>query len=85
MTLEEGAHLARDRSVHCTTLNGTETSVVSQVMLDNMAIGLLVPPGIWAKQEYMVDDAVLMVLASEYYDSQDYIRDYAEFLALRRV
>ena len=26
------------------------------------------------------DDAVLMVLASEYYDENDYIRDYDEFL-----
>ena len=26
------------------------------------------------------DDAVLMVLASEYYDESDYIRDYDEFL-----
>ena len=26
------------------------------------------------------DDAVLMVLASELYDEEDYIRDYDEFL-----
>ena len=27
------------------------------------------------------EDAVLMVLASEYYDENDYIRDYDKFLA----
>ena len=27
---------------------------------------------------------MLLVLASDYYDPQDYVRDYATFLALRR-
>jgi UDP-2-acetamido-3-amino-2,3-dideoxy-glucuronate N-acetyltransferase len=39
---------------------------------------------VWATQYKFSRDAVLMVLASEYYDAADYIRDYTEFLALRR-
>ena len=31
--------------------------------------------------EVLSEDAVLMVLASEYYDENDYIRDYDKFLA----
>jgi hypothetical protein len=39
---------------------------------------------VWATEYKFTPDAVLLVLASEYYDSDDYIRDYGEFLAVRR-
>jgi hypothetical protein len=32
--------------------------------------------------EWLADDSVLVVLASEQYDESDYIRDYSEFLRL---
>ncbi len=54
-------------------------SVVTQYLLDNMGMGLLVPPGIWAKEEYIVGDAVLMVLCDRGYEADDYIRDYNDF------
>ncbi|OGQ54838.1 MAG: hypothetical protein A3J24_01210 [Deltaproteobacteria bacterium RIFCSPLOWO2_02_FULL_53_8] len=54
-------------------------SVVTQHLLDNMGAGLLVPSGIWAKEEYMTDGAVLMVLCDRSYEADDYIRDYNEF------
>ena len=54
-------------------------SVATQCILDNMGIGLLVPPGIWAKEEYMADDAVLMVLCDRGYEADDYLRDYNDF------
>lgn len=54
-------------------------SVVAQHLLDNMGAGLLVPPGIWAKEEYMTDGAVLMVLCDRGYEAEDYIRDYTDF------
>ena len=56
-----------------------------EVVLDSPAKGVYIPPMVWATQYKFTPDAVLMVLASEYYDPQDYIRDYAEFLALRRA
>jgi hypothetical protein len=37
---------------------------------------------IWAVQFKYSADAMLLVLASERYDADDYIRDYGEFLAL---
>jgi hypothetical protein len=40
-----------------------------------------VPPMIWSTQYKHSPDAVLLVFASEFYDPDDYIRDYAEFLA----
>ena len=54
-------------------------SVVTQYLLDNMGVGLLVPPGIWAKEEYLANDALLMVLCDRIYEESDYIRDYKEF------
>jgi hypothetical protein len=35
----------------------------------------------WREMYDFSEDAVLMVLASEYYDENDYIRDYDKFLA----
>ena len=50
------------------------------VELDRPDVGVHIPPMIWASQFHYSADAVLLVLASEPYDSGDYIRDYDEFL-----
>lgn len=47
--------------------------------LDSMHVGLLIPPGIWAREEYLTDGAVLMVFCNHNYDENDYIRDYEVF------
>ena len=41
--------------------------------------GLLIPPGIWAKQIYSEDNTVLMVICDLKYDPEDYIRNYDLF------
>ncbi len=51
-------------------------------ILDDPAKGLYVGPGIWRTMKWLKDDSVLLVLASEYYDESDYIRDYNEFIKL---
>ena len=51
-----------------------------EVRLDKPNLGLYLPPLIWGIQYKHTHDAVLMVLASDVYDSQDYIRDYDEFV-----
>jgi acetyltransferase-like isoleucine patch superfamily enzyme/dTDP-4-dehydrorhamnose 3,5-epimerase-like enzyme len=43
-------------------------------------MGIHLPPMVWGIQYKYSKDAVLLVFASDYYDSDDYIRDYAEFL-----
>lgn len=52
--------------------------------LDSPSLGLHLPPMIWGTQYRYSSDAVLLVFASERYDSEEYIRDYAEFLSLAR-
>jgi UDP-2-acetamido-3-amino-2,3-dideoxy-glucuronate N-acetyltransferase len=53
-----------------------------EVVLDTPTLGLYVGPLMWSTQHRFTPDAVLFVLASDFYRPDDYIRDYAEFLAL---
>jgi len=53
-----------------------------QVLLDRPQFALYLPPKIWATQEQFSPDGVLVVLASEVYDPDEYIQDYDEFLRL---
>lgn len=53
-----------------------------EFMLDRPEVGIHLPPMVWGIQYKYSPDAVLMVFASHFYDSDDYIRDYSEFLAL---
>ncbi len=46
--------------------------------------GLYVPPGIWRTLEDFSSGSVCLVLASERYDEEDYIRDFGDYLAFRR-
>jgi hypothetical protein len=55
-----------------------------EFLLDRPDVGVYLPPMVWGIQYKYSADAVLLVFASEYYDSSDYIRDYSEFLRLAR-
>lgn len=57
--------------------NGSEKKTV---LLDKPYEGLYVGKNTWREMYDFSSDAVLMVLASEYYDEADYIRDYDKFL-----
>jgi hypothetical protein len=48
--------------------------------LNRSYYGLLVVPGIWRDLNDFSSGAVLLCLASEHYQADDYIRDYEEFL-----
>lgn len=51
-----------------------------EFLLDQPNLGLHLPPMVWGTQYKYSADAVLLVFASHYYDSADYIRDYNKFL-----
>ena len=53
-----------------------------EFLLDRPDVAVHLPPMVWGIQYKYSSDAVLLVFASHYYDSEDYIRDYAEFLQL---
>lgn len=50
-----------------------------EVVLDDPAKGLFIDKGIWREMYDFSHDAVLLVLASEHYSEEDYIRDYMKF------
>lgn len=58
--------------------NGTESKIV---LLEKPYEGLYVSSNIWREMFDFSSDAVLLVLASELYDEEDYIRDYNEFIS----
>ena len=53
-----------------------------EIFLDKPTLGLYVPPMIWATQYKFTQNAVLLVLASDIYKADDYIRNYDEYLKL---
>jgi len=53
-----------------------------EVSLADPLTGLYVPPMVWCIQYKFDPDSVLMVMASEAYDPDDYLRDYARFREL---
>jgi UDP-2-acetamido-3-amino-2,3-dideoxy-glucuronate N-acetyltransferase len=52
----------------------------AEFSLSDPATGLHMGPLVWSVQSRFSPDAVLLVLASDFYDPADYIRTYQEFL-----
>jgi len=50
------------------------------ILLDSPNKAIIIHPYIWHEMQWVVDDSVLCVAASDYYDESDYIRDYKIFL-----
>lgn len=56
-----------------------------EFLLDRPSFGVHVPSMTWATEYKHSPDSTLMVFASEYYDPEDYIRDYQEFLTAKKA
>ncbi len=52
----------------------------TEVVLDSPALGVHVPPMVWSSQLWYESSSVLLVLTSDPYDPDDYIREYERFL-----
>lgn len=61
--------------------NGSETA---EVTLDKPNEGLYIANNMWREMYDFTPGAVLLVLASEYYDEADYIRNYEDFQKMIR-
>ena len=73
--------VATSGSVHVTLDDGHEKKTF---ILDKPWKGLQIVPGLWRDMTDFSGGAVLMVLASEHYQEEDYIRDYKEFLKYKK-
>lgn len=57
--------------------NGLEKQ---EVIVSQPNKGLLIPPMVWHEMHDFSNDCILLVIANDYYDESDYIRDYENFL-----
>jgi acetyltransferase-like isoleucine patch superfamily enzyme/dTDP-4-dehydrorhamnose 3,5-epimerase-like enzyme len=82
-----GAHAHRRCHQLLVCVQGSVNAVVDdgherqEFVLDRPDVGLHMEPMIWGTQYRYSADAVLLVLASDPYDPDDYIRDHDTFLA----
>ena len=51
-----------------------------EIVITPLSKAVLVPAGIWAEQQYLQDNSVIIVFCDQPYDESDYLRDYDEFL-----
>jgi UDP-2-acetamido-3-amino-2,3-dideoxy-glucuronate N-acetyltransferase len=83
-----GEHAHRRQHQFLICVNGSCNVVADdgrereEFVLNDPCTGVYLPPLTWGVQYKYTEDAVLLVLTSDYYDSADYIRDYAEFRRL---
>jgi len=61
--------------------DGTEKK---SFILNKPNVGLLIPTGIWRELQNFSSGAVCLVLASDVFKEEDYIRDYDEFLETKK-
>lgn len=54
------------------------------ILLNKPNFGLLIKTGIWRELHNFSSGAVCLVIASNVFDEQDYIRDYQDFLASKK-
>lgn len=69
----------------CFTVELDDGLVKRTVTLNRPYQGLYVVPGIWRVLKDFSSGSVCLVLASEKYDPQDYIRNYDEFIAFKKA
>ncbi|MDR6843774.1 FdtA/QdtA family cupin domain-containing protein [Flavobacterium granuli] len=73
--------IALSGSFEVTVNNGTEKK---RYLLNKPNVGLLIPTGIWRELENFSSGAVCLVLASDDFLEEDYIRDFDEFLSTKK-
>lgn len=65
-------------------LTVTDGSITETVELKAHEVGYFLPAGHWRDLNNFTNDAVCVVLASEHYDENDYIRSYEAFLEWKK-
>lgn len=60
-------------------VNCDDGESIKEYLLDNAGYGLLVASGTWAKQSYLDDDSIILVLCDRVYEKDDYIHDYEQY------
>ncbi|HIE5767777.1 TPA: sugar 3,4-ketoisomerase [Proteus mirabilis] len=56
-----------------------------ELILDKPNLGLLINPMQWHEMHDFSEDCIIIVLANDYYDESDYIRDYDSFINSEQI
>lgn len=86
---ERGSHAHRELSQLIVAASGSFTVTLDDgickrsFFLNRPYQGLYVKPGMWRELSDFSSGAVCMVLASDIYNKEDYIRDYQDFIKFR--
>ena len=84
-----GGHAHKNLSQFLVALSGSFDVILKngtseeRIVLNNPSKGLLIPPGIWRELENFSSGAICLVIASDVYLEQDYIRDFKDYLEFR--
>lgn len=83
---ERGGHAHKNTQEFLVAISGSfdvllnDGSLQQSVTLNRPYRGLLITTGIWRELKNFSSGAVCLVVASDVYDEEDYIRDFEEFL-----
>jgi len=81
-----GFHAHKKLTQLAVCLNGSCSIVMNDgtneeiVLMDDPAKGLLIEPYQWHVMKDFSENCILIVLADDYYDESDYIRDFEKFI-----
>lgn len=85
-----GGHAYRENEEFIIALSGSFDVVLDDGMerkkfsLNRSYYGLYVPKGLWREMENFATNSVALILSSTDFDKQDYVRNYDEYLIMKR-
>ena len=85
-----GGHAYRENEEFIVALSGSFDMVLDDgnnkkiFSLNRSYYGLYVPKGLWREMNNFSTNSLALILSSTVYEEKDYIRDYNEFLKMKR-
>lgn len=87
--VERGGHAYRENQEFIVALSGSFDVIIDDgkrkqtFSLNRSYYGLYLPKGLWREMNNFSTNSVAFIAGSIHYDSDDYIRDYSEFLKFK--
>ena len=84
-----GGHAYKENQEFIVALSGSFDVILDDgkekkvFTLNRSYYGLYVPKGLWREMDNFSTNSLAMILSSTYYDADDYVRDYDEFMKLK--
>jgi len=88
---ERGGHSHKELQEFLVALSGSFDVILNNgeqeriETLNNPNVGLLIKSGIWRELKNFSSGAVCLVVASDVYIEEDYIRDFDEFMSSKKI